>query len=93
MIAVYIQDCSSPSPLLDYYATREYEWKSAGAEIKDAITKLNFVAWFPFNKANLNTKRYFTVQRMRYEDELYAVVTNSAINYIFKIHGATSKNI
>lgn len=85
MEAIFIQSCSSGSELLDYYATREYEWKSAGKQIKKAIADTEFVAHFPFTMKNLNNKNYFTVQRMKYKEELYAIVTNSAINYIFKI--------
>lgn len=85
MIAEYIQDCSSGSPLLDYYAEREYHWQNAGKEIKKAIEANGTCGYFPFSYKNLCNKVYFKVQRMRYQGELYAVVTNSCINYIFKI--------
>lgn len=85
MTAEYIQDCSNGSPILDYYADREYEWMKAGKEIKKAIAAYQFEAWFPFTFEFLNNVNYTTVQRMRYRNELYAIVTNSAINYIFKI--------
>lgn len=84
MEAIFIQDCSKKSPLLDYYAEREYEWRAAGRKIKKAIADTDFVGYFPFTLSNLNS-RYFTVQRLMYEKELYAVVTNSAVDYIFKI--------
>jgi hypothetical protein len=87
MTAEFIQDCSINTPLLNYYAERDWEWQSAGKDIKKAIAELNFVTWFPFSLKNLNNKTYFTVQRMRYENKLYAIVTNSAINYLFRIYG------
>ena len=84
--AEFVQDCSNGSPLLDYYASREEDWQRAGKAIKRAIADLNFHSWFPFTYKNLNNSTYFNVQRMRYQGELYAIVTNSAINYIFKIN-------
>lgn len=84
MTAEFIQDCSNRTALLDFYADREYDWQRAGKTIKKAIAETEFVAWFPFTLSNLNSC-YFTVQRFRYNSELYACVTNSAINYIFKI--------
>lgn len=86
MNAEYIQDCSSGSELLEHYASREYDWQNAGHRIKRAIADLEMSAWFPFNMKNLNNRTYFQVQRFRYNGELYAAVTNSAINYFFKIH-------
>lgn len=86
MTAEYIQDCSLDSPLLRHYAKREYEWQNAGPKIKRAIADLEMGGWFPFTMKNLNNKRDFTVQRFRYNRELYAAVTNSAINYLFKIN-------
>ena len=85
MQAIFIQDCSSSSPLLRFYAEREGCWKSAGKEIKKAIAESGFESWFPFTVKNLNHRPDFTVERMAYENELYAIVTNSAINYIFLI--------
>lgn len=86
MTAEYIQDCSSSSPLLDHYAKREYSWQNAGRKIKKAIADADIhPGWFPFTFKNLNNKTYFHVQRFKYNGELYAAVTNSAINYLFKI--------
>lgn len=86
MTAEFIQDCSNGSALLEHYATREYYWQNGGRQIKKAIAELEFHGWFPFTFKNLNNKAYFNVQRFRYNGELYAAVTNSAINYLFKIH-------
>lgn len=86
MTAEYIQDCSHSTPLLEHFAEREYEWQKAGKEIKKAIAELEFEVWFPFTLKNLNNKNYFDVQRFKYNNDLYAAVTNSAINYLFKIH-------
>lgn len=85
MEAEFIQDCSSSSELLEYFATKDGALKNAGKEIKKAIAALEFKAWFPFTIKNLNSY-YFKTQRMTYKGELYAIVTNSAIDYIFKIH-------
>lgn len=86
MTAQYIQDCSTNSPLLEHYAKREYNWMNAGKEVKRAIAETGVGGWFPFTMKNLNNKTYFTVQRFRYNGQLYAAVTNSAINYLFAIH-------
>lgn len=86
MEAEFIQSCLSESDLLRHYANREYDWQKAGDKIKRAIAKAGFIGYYPFTFKNLKNKNCFTVQRMRYENELYAVVTNSAINYIFKIY-------
>lgn len=79
-------DCSHGTPLLDHYASREYEWQKAGRQIKRAIADLEMGGWFPFTMKNLNNRNYFEVQRFRYNGELYAAVTNSAINYLFRIY-------
>lgn len=86
MTAEYIQDCSTNTPLLEHYASRENEWQNAGKKIKKAIAELDIGGWFPFTMKNLNNKTYFSVQRFKYNGELYAAVTNSAINYLFKIN-------
>lgn len=86
MTAEFIQDCSNGSPLLEYYAEREYSWQNAGREIKKAIAETGFQGWFPFTLKNLNNRTYFHVQRFRYNGQLYAAVTNSAINYLFRIN-------
>jgi hypothetical protein len=85
MTAEFIQSCAYGSPLLEYFAERDGLWQKGGREIKKAIADNEFVAWFPFNMKNLNS-HWFTVQRMKYEGELYAIVTNSGIDYIFKIY-------
>jgi hypothetical protein len=86
MTAEFIQDCSYNSDLLEHYASRQYEWQKAGREIKKAIAELGIGGWFPFTMKNLNNKTYFDVQRFKYKGQLYAAVTNSAINYLFAIH-------
>lgn len=86
--AEFVQDCSNGSPLLDYYADKV---EDSTPEIKGrrnpyirAVSELNFVAWFPFTVATM-TSHYFKVQKFRYEGSMYVCVTNSAINYLFKI--------
>ena len=80
----YIQDCSESSPLLDKYAEKEPDWQKAGKPFIKALAKLDFYAHFRFNYKFL-TSYYCTVQRFKFEKELYIVVTNSAINYFFKV--------
>ncbi|MBP8982256.1 MAG: hypothetical protein KBG19_04395 [Bacteroidales bacterium] len=86
MTAEFIQSCGSDSDLLRHYAKRDGLWMKAGRKIKKAIADTGFYGYFPFTIKNLNHKPYFEVERFRYKGELYASVTNSAINYIFKIH-------
>lgn len=88
MTAEYIQDCSSDSKLLRAFAKRESrlpDLKDAGKTIKKAIAETGVQGYFEFSIKNLNNTVYFRVQRFTYQKQLYAVVTNSAINYIFKI--------
>jgi hypothetical protein len=82
MTAHFVQDCSKGSPLLDHYAEKEYTWPRANLEIIRAVAETGFRSWFPFSVKNL-TSTFFKVQKMVYEGSEYAVVTNSAINYIF----------
>lgn len=85
--AQFIQDCSSDSSLLRAYAKRSQrnpELKRAGIKIKKAIAENGNQGYYEFSVKNLNS-HFFTVERFTHDKELYAVVTNSAINYIFKI--------
>ena len=89
MTAEFIQDCGSDTPLLRAYAKRESkapDLMNAGLMIKLAIEQTGVSGYFPFTVKNLSNRTYFRVQRWTYQKQLYAVVTNSAINYIFKIH-------
>lgn len=85
MQAIFIQTCASSSPLLTHYEDNNGHLRSAGRDIKKAIAESEYEDWFPFTVKNLNFKPYFIVERMVYEKQLYAVVTNSAINYFFLI--------
>ena len=75
----FIQTCiGNRTPLLMHY--EDTNCRRAGKEIKKAIINAGH-----FSKFDLFDDYAVKVERMKYKNELYAIVTYSAINHIFKI--------